>query len=946
MQERKRINWSEFNKPRVLLPQDWKDDKSEKNKYILYSELKQCYDMVLEFCSMHQEFNKKHYTGHNEEKFEVPMNIGIVGERGSGKTSLLKSLKLKLESEQFFVFDIIDPNTLSSELTILEILISNMYDLILHKDDNNGNRRTVREDYSKTKIINQFKRIMSTLAIKREKANFLKKDQPDIDIVEKVRNIVNLDNLIIDLLESFKVYWGQTNDITVKDIVLIIDDLDLIENSYVLKLISEIQEYLNSKIIVVLAYKRSQIEESIIEEKIRTNQILIDHSIIEVEELKRQTEHLLMKLLPVPNRINLYSQVDLLSKNYLDLFASLRLDENYFIDNVLIKEKEALGIKTSSNNKSQEGVNVREWFYQKLLEAILIYLKPIDEKEVDKFFLPNSLREFVQLASIIDSFSYPDSSKSYGENDTIENIQKFRKYFLDRNNSVLKYEERALVESWLLADSYQKNYLVFHYFLDKFETSGTDGKKDGEKVFLKKNYANVPYPFNLSVSESFNLRLGDIYEIMELYKKYVAKTPLDFYLVYFFKILYSLEMTQLLLESYLSIDESKDMDYFKEKESDTKDKSKQIDPKDKMEKFHIERTPTLLSYFQLINTSFMPGNFNYFEYISEREEQDYFIQLKKGDLANSYILDNFITSDVAIKGDVKKATMMDLSSFRYRKLYSIDKTESYRLYTNYMIEFFVPFIKPVNIIHTLMGYKRENKTSFMFLFYSMFQIDVFVRKNYARRSEENRYYYARTRIQGIFKILNKVNNPSSEQETNSSSESDDLIDLIKNVEDYFAYLFKKSGQAYDIPYQVDDETIESFEKEVIPEQGEKNDWTFYDPLFEELVLKTNDKTRENFTADLGQNDIKINDKSFPYRLDIWGKEMVVNLEKRSIKHLVAELRNHEDKLSDDLKKRIQLVNDLYLNKDANTTLRNSKVKKSLYSLLDQFILEYGANSGE
>ena len=53
--------------------------------------------------------------------------IGIVGERGSGKSSLLRTACKALKSERYYVLDVLDPNVFDDSMSILELFISQIY---------------------------------------------------------------------------------------------------------------------------------------------------------------------------------------------------------------------------------------------------------------------------------------------------------------------------------------------------------------------------------------------------------------------------------------------------------------------------------------------------------------------------------------------------------------------------------------------------------------------------------------------------------------------------------------------------------------------------------------------------------------------------------------------------------------------------------------------------
>lgn len=715
------INWSEFHKPVVLEKGQWKKEKdSDESSYLLMKELKRAFSLISEFQEQHsqwleQQAKDKQSVG----EFNIPMNLAIVGERGSGKTSAVKSLKTILEEENYYVFDIVDPNTLSSEINILEILVSHIYKVICESE--------MEDLYQKEDAISLLKRIMTAIGIKRQKDAFLRKDNPSIDVLDKIKDLVELDNLIVDLFEKFRKLvsriWNKKDE--VKDLVLIIDDLDLVDHKYIHKLISEIQEFLNSKLIIVLAYRNSQLEEAVLSDKVEKSRSLLDKGIISIEELRGQVERMLYKILPISCRINLLEQTKLLKVEYRTIFDSLGIDEEK-------REKNNLTLNDI------DSISVEDWLFDKIREMTGLYIKPVDDRESVNLFLPKSLREFIQTIEFIST----NLEKNTLENYTLKvnQIKQFKRFFLNKLYNILPNDFIELIENWNYADSHQKNYLCFRYFFDKYVQN--DIKLNNSKDYLER------YPFDLHTVENYNLRLGDIYELMEIYKNNCAKSLMDYFQVYVMKVLYSLELIELITEG---------------KEYVAGKLELKLDIKEKYQILHklpfqvLDLIKGSKKYLDLINTNFMPANFNYLNFNTVRVDEDYeFIYDSK--VHSKEFIAEYVACDLPSRGDVKKGIRHINNSFRYRKMYNYTANSLFYEELNldekrtYNIEYFTVFCKNEyygNVIKSffvnlnqLEGHSNVSK----FLLFSMFQIDLFVRHNYTAKSLMYKYEYTRKRI--------------------------------------------------------------------------------------------------------------------------------------------------------------------------------------------------------
>ncbi|MBK5158196.1 hypothetical protein H7T98_07525 [Streptococcus sp. 23.2] len=120
-----KINWEKFKKPIVIETVTLNEDSEN---YLFKKQL----DAVKEMLN--------HFDNEKDSKGEViSRNISIAGERGSGKTSFLKSLK-NILSDDYYVFDIVGSEILSSNMTIIDVFLSHLDGLInIISKDNQGN---------------------------------------------------------------------------------------------------------------------------------------------------------------------------------------------------------------------------------------------------------------------------------------------------------------------------------------------------------------------------------------------------------------------------------------------------------------------------------------------------------------------------------------------------------------------------------------------------------------------------------------------------------------------------------------------------------------------------------------------------------------------------------------------------------------------------------------
>lgn len=274
-----------------------------------------------------------------------------------------------------------------------------------------------------------------------------------------------------------------------------------------------------------------------------------------------------------------------------------------------------------------------------------------------------------------------------------------------------------------------------------------------DKIRIKlDNTSYKGYPFELQFVEEYNLTLGDVYAMMESYKGLSGLKEIDYYFIYIMKVLYSIQLSQDLYKGFISFNNE-----------------------DNRESAIEEDTNIFRPYLELINTSFMPENVNYFEYVYDIKEEDYKMNLSlvsniedrrnigednidnDGDKdTNTYganrdsnltirnnspqittdiIVDLFINSTVTSRGDIRKVIQSRKSNLGYYQLYSFEDTYGeLRDKSLYRIKFYVFCTKRKYVENVI-----KNGLSSNYLFFNLFHTDSFIRYTYSDNSGKNKY---------------------------------------------------------------------------------------------------------------------------------------------------------------------------------------------------------------
>jgi ABC-type dipeptide/oligopeptide/nickel transport system ATPase component len=347
--------------------------------------------------------------------------ITFTGERGSGKSSSMVSFGealvnknnsiivgdffkdyININKKEFLSIEMIDPSLFGTKDTLLEIIISKMF-LKFQKDLDKSNNSDLDYD-KKRKLIVLFQKVFENLKTLHNEKKIIY-EQEAIEALSKLANSTNLKEnfkLLIDhYLEYFKISEGF--------LLIAIDDFDLnIQGAY--SMLEEIRQFLiQSNIIILMACKIEQLQDSVKQSIIKNYKELIDYEKEKINDSPdNKAEKYLDKLFPIAHRVS--------TPKFNLLFSNNEMEDD------------------ESENDENEKQNKNSFIVKDKNKNIIIESKSIEEGLLEYLYKKNDL--FISKSNYSLSSIMPN---------TLRELSNFVG-FLSINNGVLSLKNYFLVE--------------------------------------------------------------------------------------------------------------------------------------------------------------------------------------------------------------------------------------------------------------------------------------------------------------------------------------------------------------------------------------------------------------------------------------------------------------------------------------------------------------------
>lgn len=414
----------------------------------------------------------RHYDSHKDSKYDDFNNIiAFTGERGKGKSSSMISFrdalvgfknekkhfdffkgKIEIENNHFATIDIIDPSLFRGDESLFEIILAKMFHHF-HTELKNKNSKINDED--RRIIIGQFQKVFENLQI----INSDRKELYKKESIEALSKIATSSNLRVAFKELVSVYLEKFEK-NKNFLIIAIDDFDLnISNAY--DMLEDIRQFLiQSNIILLIACKIEQLEDSIINKLTKEYKELKEHQ--SLEKIKYAASKYLEKIFPQHRIIIL---PELLVKDKLSIFF---VGNNNDLNNVQL-----LDILDNKNSQLKENlIQKKELFIginpQNAI-SVALYKKSglfINSPSLRRnSFYPDNFRSILNLLSILKKNSILDELIRYTVDIARKNLSSdFAEVFTSLENQSIETLNLGVVNC-ISNLKYNFNELYSNYIL-------------------------------------------------------------------------------------------------------------------------------------------------------------------------------------------------------------------------------------------------------------------------------------------------------------------------------------------------------------------------------------------------------------------------------------------------------------------------------------------------
>ena len=427
--------------------------------------------------------------------------FAFIGERGSGKTSCMRSIVHLLEDPRssqldntvlksnFYALDMIDPSFIDSESNIIGVILATLYKKFLDYSHNVNESLKFKLAESFARVQHDFCRMMTNSTIPDD----------DLEALSSLSAAIDLRTSMYELIDRFMKYMGKENAI----LLISVDDIDL-HSRDAIKMAEQIRKYLVlPNVLVVMAVKLDQLAKL---KRLQYSREYWDQKqTLNDKDLDEMVDRYITKLVPYNHRVYMPE-----STFYWDAGLHINQKDNscYLFESVRQAVPELIFRKT------------RYLFYNSAVKT--------------SFIVPNNLRELRQIIRLLvdmkDYWQYDENGKVIAEE--YNNKEMFKKYLFESwmMNHLDADSQKGIKELASISEAIQINATALRIIRDKFEK---------DKFFETKD-SPISNILN-SNNQVYNIAIGDVMAINDyVERKDITLEQMHF--LFMIKTIYSMRL--------------------------------------------------------------------------------------------------------------------------------------------------------------------------------------------------------------------------------------------------------------------------------------------------------------------------------------------------------------------------------------------------------------------
>lgn len=499
--------------------------EKEKNNYmhsIFSSQISKAVELINGIVNgTSNPYNHNYEFGNDQIKICNNNIISLIGDRGSGKSSCLYSIRKVIESssgieneelsQKLMFMEVIDPSFFDPHHNILDLFIGALFANYKEQADEYL-KSEQRYDYTNPYYVlnNAFVGLKRSLIAIESRSKFSNDNE-----VEELENLAAGSKLRLDFYDLIQKVLEINKR---KYLVISIDDVDL-NTSQAYEMVEQIRKYLSlPNVILLIAVKFDQLKKVIMQDLSKQYDSIMRHKAVSIKHISEMADRYLAKLMPLAQRIFMPHNTTFLNTEIEIYRKEERIKERTKINELVVD----------------------------MIENHCGY-KFYNDKSKSSLIIPRNLRNLFNLITLL--FEMQDPNGDDKEEIQSHNREVFNNYFFSEWITCLSFEDLEIAEKLIsIKEPALLNMVVIESLVSRL----------GEDVI---NYNKIRDLLNVTQDNSsssnfnyYNVSIGDVQKIMSAVIRYDTELASS-NLLFFIETLYTIRMYQYKsnIENFLSL---------------------------------------------------------------------------------------------------------------------------------------------------------------------------------------------------------------------------------------------------------------------------------------------------------------------------------------------------------------------------------------------------------